>query len=404
MMATITKVNSPELRFPSFTSDWKRERLSDIVSFSKGSSLSKEDLSEEGNPCILYGELYTKYNEVITKVFSQTNTTDKKLVRGQKNDIIIPSSGETAIDIACASSLQVDNVLLGGDLNILRPKGTINSLFLSYELNHARKRELAKVAQGATVVHLYNENMKSISVFLPEVNEQQKIASFFFLLDQKIEKQKEKIKELEMYQKGMIQKVFSQAIRFKDNNGSPYPEWKTYKIGDCFAERLERGFPELELLAVTIKQGVSQRTNIDIKDTSSDDKSNYKLVQPNDIVYNSMRMWQGASGVSKYTGIVSPAYTVLRPNKKLYSDFFGYLFKTPKMIYQFKKYSQGLTSDTWNLKYPQIKDIPVNVPSISEQQRIVQFFKTLDEKIVLERERLKQLSLHKQSLIQKMFI
>ena len=141
-------------------------------------------------------------------------------------------------------------------------------------------------------------------------------------------------------------------------------EWKTVKIKDIFDERSEKGFSNLELLSVTLNDGVVKRSEIESKDNSNDNKTNYKHVLPEDIVYNSMRMWQGASGVSSYEGIVSPAYTILIP-KNVYSKFFGYYFKTHEMIYQFKKYSQGLTSDTWNLKYPLISEIKLKIPSIN---------------------------------------
>lgn len=226
------KINkSPKLRFCQFDASWEEMVLSDVVSFSKGSSLSKADLSTEGKPCILYGELYTRYGEVIKKVVSRTNRDDKKLVLGHLNDVIIPSSGETAVDIACAAALQVNEVILGGDLNILRPKKAINGSFLSYELNHSRKKELLRVAQGATVVHLYNGNLKSISVCMTSEEEQQKIASFFSLLAQKIEKQREKIEQIEVLKKGMMQKIFSQEIRFKDEEGGEFSEWEEKKLG-----------------------------------------------------------------------------------------------------------------------------------------------------------------------------
>lgn len=137
---------------------------------------------------------------------------------------------------------------------------------------------------------------------------------------------------------------------------------------------------KLELLSVTLNDGVVKRSEIESKDNSNDNKTNYKHVLSEDIVYNSMRMWQGASGVSSYEGIVSPAYTILIP-KNVYSKFFGYYFKTPEMIYQFKKYSQGLTSDTWNLKYPLISDIKLKIPRIEEQKEITKLFETIDLKI-----------------------
>ena len=180
-------------------------------------------------------------------------------------------------------------------------------------------------------------------------------------------------------------------------------EWKTVKIKDIFDERSEKGFSNLELLSVTLNDGVVKRSEIESKDNSNDNKSNYKHVLPEDIVYNSMRMWQGASGVSSYEGIVSPAYTILIP-KNVYSKFFSYYFKTPEIIYQFKKYSQGLTSDTWNLKYPLISDIKLKIPCIEEQKEITKLFETIDLKIETIMDNIEEMTIFKKGLLQQMFI
>lgn len=160
-------------------------------------------------------------------------------------------------------------------------------------------------------------------------------------------------------------------------------EWKKVKIKNIFNERKEKGFKNLELLSVTINDGVIKTDTLNSRNTSNPDKSKYKRVLPNDIAYNSMRMWQGACGVSSYEGIVSPAYTVLSPKNNINSQFFYYYFKTHFMLYQFTKYSQGLTSDTWNLKYPLISKIKINLPTYEEQTRIVNFINIIDKKIEL---------------------
>lgn len=175
------------------------------------------------------------------------------------------------------------------------------------------------------------------------------------------------------------------------------------KIKDIFDERSEKGFLDLELLSVTLNDGVIKRLEIESKDNSNENKSNYKHVLPGDIVYNSMRMWQGASGVSPYECIVSPAYTILIP-KNVYSKYFGYYFKTNEMVYQFKKYSQGLTSDTWNLKYPLISEIKIKIPSIEEQKEITNVFEIMDEKIKILQNNIDELTTFKKGLLQQMFV
>ena len=188
-------------------------------------------------------------------------------------------------------------------------------------------------------------------------------------------------------------------LRFKEFND----EWNNTYIRNIFEERSQKHYQYLELLSVTIDNGVIKRCEISGKNTSSDDKSNYKLVEINDIVYNSMRMWQGASGVSKYKGIVSPAYTILKPKININSNFFGYMFKLPNMIYHFRVNSQGLTSDTWNLKYTQIKDIPISLPSIEEQTKIANFLSLIDRKIELQEKLVENLNLYKKGLLKKVF-
>ena len=155
----------------------------------------------------------------------------------------------------------------------------------------------------------------------------------------------------------------------------------------------------MELLSVTMNDGVMPRSEIEGKDNSSEDKSNYKVVCKGDMVYNSMRMWQGANGVSNYDGIVSPAYTVLMPTEEIDNQYFAALFKTSNLINEFRKNSQGLTSDTWNLKYPQIRPIRLYIPSLQEQNKISSFIGTLEEKIGKQRQLVDALKKYKRGLL-----
>ena len=241
-------------------------------------------------------------------------------------------------------------------------------------------------------------------IFIPSYQEQIKIAVFFKLLDEKINELKSKLDLLEKYKIGIMQQLFSQKLRFKNENGKEFPNWKLLKIGQLFTERSEKGYSDLELLSVSMNTGVQKKSDTSKTDNSSNDKSNYKKVDLNDIVYNSMRMWQGASGVSKYIGIVSPAYTVITPNPLVNSTYFGFLFKTKKMINIFERNSQGLTSDTWNLKFPQLSKIELIVPDIEEQNKIASFLTSIDEKINRTENQIQQTQQYKKGLLQSMFI
>ena len=176
-----------------------------------------------------------------------------------------------------------------------------------------------------------------------------------------------------------------------------------YRIGDIYAERSERGAADMELLSVTMNGGVMQRSEIEGKDNSSEDKSNYKVVCKGDMVYNSMRMWQGANGVSPYDGIVSPAYTVLTAKLPICNEYFAALFKNYKLINEFRKNSQGMTSDTWNLKYPQIKTIKVYLPRVTEQEKVASLLVTLDKRIAAQATLVEQLKKYKRGLLRTVF-
>ena len=188
--------------------------MGEIGKLYKGVGISKDQLSDNGEPCILYGELYTKYkSEVINEVISKTNISDNKLVRSNANDVIIPCSGETAEDIATACCVLNDNVLLGGDLNIIRLHKD-NGLFMSYQLNGKRKYDIARVSQGVSVVHLYGEHLKGIKTYCPNLDEQNKIATFLSLLDERIATQNKIIEELKQLKNGISLNLFTNRIIF----------------------------------------------------------------------------------------------------------------------------------------------------------------------------------------------
>ena len=179
--------------------------------------------------------------------------------------------------------------------------------------------------------------------------------------------------------------------------------YKQCRIGDIYAERSQRGASDMELLSVTMNDGVKPRSEIEGKDNSSEDKSNYKIVRKGDMVYNSMRMWQGANGISPCDGIVSPAYTVLMPKQEINNGYFAALFKSVTLINEFRKNSQGMTSDTWNLKYPQIETIKVQIPSVSEQDKVSELFSVLDERIATQAQLVESLKKYKRGLLNKVF-
>jgi len=278
-----------------------------------------------------------------------------------------------------------------------------NSTFMAEFLNSSPrvKKKLSVLAVGTSQVVLSFEALKAAKFDLPCKDEQDKIAAFLECLNARIENQRTLVVALKKYKRGLLSQLIAQKKAF-DTSG----EWKTVKLGHIFKERTERAKGNETLLAVTISNGVQRRDEIDLKDNSSDDKSNYKCVYIGDIAYNTMRMWQGASGVSPYNGIVSPAYTIVTPIRPDLHNmtFWAYYFKYSPLVQTFQKYSQGLTSDTWNLKFPQFSEIAVTMPPISEQDKIAECLSVFDEHCKCEDEKLQALLQVRTSLLQQLFI
>ena len=162
---------------------WEQRKLGDMAEFSKGSGYSKGDLIESGTPIILYGRLYTKYETIISDVDTFVEAKDGS-VYSKGGEVIVPASGETAEDIARAASVDKSGILLGGDLNVVMPNEDINSAFLAISIsNGSLQRELARKAQGKSVVHIHNEEIRNLIVPFPTKAEQNKMENYFAALD-----------------------------------------------------------------------------------------------------------------------------------------------------------------------------------------------------------------------------
>ena len=187
--------------------DWQERTLGEVAEFFKGKGISKADTAENGRtPCIRYGQIYTIYRERIQNVASSTDVNSDGLFLSQQGDVIIPASGEDRLDMARACCVENAGVALGGDINILR--SLINGDFLAYYLNNARKKDIARLGQGISVVHLYPAQLKTLSVEIPHSEEQRKIADFLSALDARIDAVSALVSKMETFRKGLLQKMF----------------------------------------------------------------------------------------------------------------------------------------------------------------------------------------------------
>ncbi|WP_303661409.1 restriction endonuclease subunit S [Staphylococcus aureus] len=410
MSNTQTK-NVPELRFPGFEGEWEEKKVGELLEFKNGLNKGKEYFGS-GSSIVNFKDVFNNRSLNTNNLTGKLNVNSKELKNYsvEKGDVFFTRTSEVIGEIGYPSVILNDpeNTVFSGFVLRGRPKSgidLINNNFKRYVFftNSFRKEMITKSSMTTRALTSGSAINKMKVIYPVSAKEQRKIGDFFSKLDRQIELEEQKLELLQQQKKGYMQKIFSQELRFKDENSEDYPHWENSKIEKYLKERNERS-DKGQMLSVTINSGIIKFSELDRKDNSSKDKSNYKVVRKNDIAYNSMRMWQGASGRSNYNGIVSPAYTVLYPTQNTSSLFIGYKFKTHRMIHKFKINSQGLTSDTWNLKYKQLKNINIDIPVLEEQEKIGDFFKKMDILISKQKIKIEILEKEKQSFLQKMFL
>ena len=262
---------------------------------------------------------------------------------------------------------------------------------------------MANGSRKAKRVH--EKDFLNMAFYSGSDEEQYKIGAIIETINSLITLQQRKLEQLKLLEKALQQKLFPNSFQEKpllrilhgDNSW-----WNSY-IGEVFTERVDKGSSE-KLLSVSITDGVYPFDESKRKNNSSDDKHNYKKVFQNDIAYNSMRLWQGALGVSKYEGIVSPAYTVLKPLPNQNSIFYEFMFKNIDMLHIFQRNSQGLTSDTWNLKFNQLQHIKIKTTNLNSQNKIAKLLIKIEELKNNESNYYHNLMTLKKYLLQKLFI
>ena len=393
-------LNVPNLRFPEFSGEWQRGELKDVATLSKGSGISKDQLSDSGNPCILYGELYTKYkSEIIREVVSKTDIDSSGLVQSKVNDVIIPCSGEAAIEIATARCVTMDNILLGGDLNIIRLNGQDGGFF-AYQLNGKRKVDIAKVAQGVSVVHLYGEHLKRVKVAYPSLDEQQKISSILTLLDERIATQNKIIEKLESLIRGLI----------TDVNSGRIAQCKSVYLRDLLTEQHEKNTNNYEVCSVSVSQGVINQIDYLGRSFAAKEVLHYNVVNRGDIVYTKSPTGEFPYGIVKRSDItkpvaVSPLYGVYRPINDYVGRYLHLYFKSPinAKNYLHKLIQKG-AKNTINITNQHFLDNKILIPEKGWLDKIVKFAAAIEMKIATENKVLQTLQQQKDYLLSKMFI
>jgi len=409
----------PRLRFPEFRDEgeWEVKIISQVASLHKGKGISKSDIVADGNQeCIRYGELYTSYGEVIKEVTSRTNIPSSELFLSKKNDVIIPGSGETKIDIATASCVTKNNIALGGDLNIIRSKH--NGIFLSYLFNGMLRNKIAKIAQGDTVVHLYRTQLELLEIPLPVFGEQQKIADCLSSLDELITAESQKLESFKAHKKGLMQKLFLvegeivPELRFPEFRHDG--EWERKKLKNIC--RFVRG-----PFGAALKKEIFVKSGYAVYEQSHAIYKNFKTfryfiteekfnelkrfsVKPGDIIMScSGTMGKFAIVPKKQKkGVINQALLKLTVDNNINIYFFKFSFELPSN--QENLLSQSAGGAIKNVVgVNQLKEIILHIPKLKEQQKIADCLSSLDELITAQGQKIEALKAHKKGLMQGLF-
>ena len=403
----------PKLRFLEFrrAGDWKRDQIGNIASITKGKGVSKADITKAGAiPCIRYAELYTHYREVIHEVVSRTNVPHEDLMLSQAEDIIIPASGETKVDIARAACVLTERVALGSDLNILR--SDLYGPFFSYLLNSPLRHTIARMAQGDTVAHLYPQQLSQVWLAYPLRLEQQKIADCLGSLDDLITAEGRKLEALRQHKQGLMQQLFPQAgetvphLRFPEFRNAP--EWEEKRLGD-----LGTSISGLTYSPKDVRDSgllVLRSSNIQNSEIALDDCvyvrrdiNGANLTQPEDIlicVRNGSRSLIGKNAIVPKGMPVCTHGAFMTVFRASAPHFARVLLQTTAY---WKQVAADLGATINSINRSQLLKYRLTVPKPDEQQRIAECFTVFDDQIAAQTRKLEALRQHKQGLMQQLF-
>ena len=411
----------------SFAVSWEQRKAVDIADYSKGNGYSKSDLTENGTPIILYGRLYTKYQFAIDEVDTFATPKDGSIY-SQGNEVIIPASGETAEDIARASAVEKSGILLGGDLNILRPFNFINPLFLALTISNGEpQKELAKKAQGKSVVHIHNSDIQEVTVSFPTRAEQDRIVAVFRSLDNLITLHQRKYDKLTNVKKSMLEKMFPK-------NGSNVPEIRFKGFSDAWEQRKLREVlislqnNTLSRADLSSEEGIAKNIHygdilvkfgevIDLKTESlpmiADETviAKYKssFLQNGDVIVADTAEDETVGKCTEIAGlsdeiVISGLHTIpYRPLQKYAPGYLGYYMNSASFHNQLLPLMQGIKVTSISKTALQNTDI-LYPKSATEQAAIGKYFRNLDNLITLHQRELEKLKNLKKACLEKMFV
>ena len=389
--------------------------MGNLGTFIKGAPLSKADITDEGTPFVLYGELYTTYGEVTHSIKRRTDKVVEPQFYSKVGDVIMPTSGETPEDIATASCIILPDVILAGDLLIYRTK-KVDGRLVSFVVKNKVNKQISSVAQGKSVVHVRAEELSKISISYPSDAEQQKILTMLELLEDKMAKQRELIEHLKKYKRGVITSILRQKIRF-NSDVKDYPEWSTMQLGELgfffggLSGKTKEDFEHGEGTFITylnvFRNTFALEEGVTLVDVKPNEKQN--AIQYGDILFTQSSETVEEVGMSSVwlhqsTPYLNSFCMALRPYslENINPKYIGYVLRSEQVRLQIMKEGQGISRI--NLASSRIGGVTLPMPCLEEQNSIVKFMDGIEATEAYHSQLLLQLQLLKSSLLQRLFI
>lgn len=405
------------MRFPEFEGEWEKYKVSDILEFFPTNSLSWDQLEYGINNIynLHYGLIHKGLpTQIELNKYSLPNIkkdfTPKNYTLCKDGDVAFADASEDTNDVGkVVEFLNCENnnivcglhTIHGRDKKDLTIRGFKGYAFSSVIFRH----QIRRIAQGTKIYSISPKNFNEIYIGIPSKKEQAKISSLLQLLDERIETQNKIIEDLRKLKTALVDRLFA-------NKGEPslrYPRflenWVQYTYGDLFQVSTERNsdYSINRILSASQTKGMIERQEMDINIQFEQESTRiYKIVYPGDYIVH-LRSFQGGFAFSEKGGICSPAYTVLRPSKKLEYAFMKEFFMSSRFIKSLKLVTYGIR-DGRSISVEEFLKLPISIPSLEEQTKIIKILETLESKILNESEIYSLLRIQKQNLLCNMFI
>lgn len=404
----------PKLRFEGFNKNWAVKKLDSIFSFKNGLNASKE-MYGKGVKFINVLDIINNDKITYDVINESVGATDDQISSYQvmQGDILFQRSSETRDEVG-QTNVYADSktVLFGGFVIRGRPLININSTFLNYQLKtDALRKDITQRSGGSTRYNIGQDSLGKVTAFFPEIREQEKIANFLSSVDEKMALLNKQYNLLCQYKKGMMQKIFSQEVRFKDENGEGYPEWKYVDLKEIASKvniKNREGLVNVVLTNSATQGIVRQDSYFEREIVTESNLQGYYVVSVGDFIYNPRISATAPVGPIKMNeliqGVMSPLYTVFRFKKGLLK-FYQYFFESSVWHDYMKSVANsGARHDRMNISGAAFFALPVSQPIEAEQSKIANFLSAIDEKISAKKAELDKLKNWKQGLLQQMFI